>query len=144
MVCLFLVEHFKYLGSRRGLIGLRPESVSIVEDNPCFALAIKLPHRLLDLVQFVVAQCWQGGLNFSDSTHEHYYTSEDACKLFIFDGRVWFSSGDTVGGQMHRLAEVDDDGRGLLAVVSLDPNQRATRPTSQRFWSYRQCTASAR
>src|SRR6266567_2687931 len=87
MVCLFLVEHAKYLRSRGCLIGLRPESVSIVEDNSCFALPIKLPDRLLDLAQFVVAQLWQGGLNFSDSTHAHNYTSEHACRPFFIDGR---------------------------------------------------------
>src|SRR6266404_2191766 len=87
MVCLFLVDHAKHLRRRGCLIGLRPESVSIVEDNSCFALPIKQPDRLLDLAQFVVAQLWQGGLNFSDSTHAHNYMSEDACRPFFIDGR---------------------------------------------------------
>src|SRR5438309_1628685 len=86
MICLLPVQHFEHFRSRGCLVGLRPESIGIVEDDSRFARPVKLPHGFLDLTQFVIMKRWESGLNFSDGTHRYNYTTQDAPAPYFIDG----------------------------------------------------------
>src|ERR1035437_3671598 len=63
------IKHLEHFRSRRSLVRLSPNAVSIIENDAGVASAIKLPHALLHLAQLVVTQFWQRGLNLRNGTH---------------------------------------------------------------------------
>ena len=55
MARFFPVEHGEGFCCGRGLVGLGPNTISIIEDDACVAVAVKLAHGLFHRMQLIIA-----------------------------------------------------------------------------------------